>query len=197
MIIGITGQTGSGKSVVCCELKNHGYVIIDADKIARETVNNADCLTALSKAFGKQILTSDGTLDRSALAKSAFCSREKTDLLNSITHPAIVKEMLKIADDTVSQGKIAVLDAPQLFESGLDKNCDIIFAICANDDVRRQRIMMRDGIEIDSANVRMKAGLSTQYYIDHNAVLIDNSGDSTPEQIAEKISKTIERMKTV
>ena len=57
--------------------------------------------------------------------------------------------------------------------------------------------MMRDGIEIDSANVRMKAGLSTQYYIDHNAVLIDNSGDSTPEQIAEKISKTIERMKTV
>ena len=82
MIIGLTGQTGAGKSTVSNILRENGFCIIDCDKIAKEvTVNNKELLLNLSACFGKEIINNDGSLNRKALANLAFSSKEKTELL--------------------------------------------------------------------------------------------------------------------
>lgn len=177
IVIGLTGQTGAGKSTVCGFAGKMGIPVINADSIAREIMSaGSECLTRLAEAFGEDILFPDGSLNRKLLAKRAFSSKEKTALLNSVTHPYIIgKTKQRIAELSESGADTVIFDAPQLFESGGNKLCDIIAAVTAPEEVRLRRIMERDGITREEALLRMKAQHSEEFFKENCRYIIDGS----------------------
>lgn len=179
IVIGLTGQTGAGKSTVSNAMKKCGCGIIDADKIAREAVEpKTACLKMLTNAFGCDIINEDGSLNRKKLAGKAFSSKENTQLLNEITHPYIVElTKQRIAEYFASGCNIVVFDAPQLFESGSDKLCDIIVSVIASQECRLARIISRDGISREQALSRMKVQLSEEYFKRHSDYIINGEQD--------------------
>ena len=179
VVVGLTGPTGSGKTVVAEYFKAHKAAVIDADAVAREVVEKgAPCLEALVAAFGEDILNPDGTLDRHALAEKAFASDEQTARLTEITHPFILS---RIRDEiqTLSQTDVSfiVVDAPLLFESGLSAACDKTVAIIADKKIRLERIKARDGIDEKAAADRIARQPGDTFYATRADILIRNNGD--------------------
>ncbi len=176
-VIGLTGPTGAGKSVVADIFRENGALIIDTDRIAREIVEpQSTCLAALKSAFGKDILNPDGSLDRAALAKKAFASKESQQLLNSITHPAIIARSRDIL--SLSDAAVAVIDAPLLFESGMDTLCDVTVAVLAPKETRLSRIMKRDGIAEERALERINIQPDDEFYRSRATHTLINDGDT-------------------
>lgn len=173
IIIGLTGPTGAGKSTAAAAAEGFGLQIIDCDKLARAAAEKGtDGLKALVAAFGKEILLTDGSLDRRALAAAAFASPQKTELLNKTILPHIVKLVLAEAE-----GKNVLLDAPTLFESGLDSVCTAVIAVSADTGIRRERIIKRDGLTADAADLRINAGKTDEYYKQRADYFLYNNSD--------------------
>lgn len=176
-IIGLTGPTGAGKSEAAHIMRTMGGAIIDADEAARRVVESPDCLAALKDAFGADICA-EGFLDRHELARRAFVDTAHTQLLNDITHPRILTQIR--AQIRLSQAKGApfvVLDAPLLYESGLDEECNAVFIVLADPELRLRRICARDGISEADARQRMAAQQSDEYYADGATAIFHNNGD--------------------
>lgn len=190
--IGLTGQTGAGKSTVGKMLSNVGFYYIDCDEVARlATEKGSPILKKLAKAFGEDIINENGELIRKDLAKRAFCSEEKTRLLNSITHPYISHLVEKKINGAFSDGyDVVVVDAPQLFESNIDKKCSIIVSVIADEDIRLTRIMQRDNIDEKSAKLRINAQLNEEYFKSHSDIIITNNGDV--ERLKKQITKLLD-----
>ena len=177
-VIGLTGPTGAGKSTVAAVFRKLGCAVIDADVLARRAVEDPDCLAALAKAFGADVVAPDGSLDRRLLARRAFSSPEKTETLNRITHPAVLEETVRRIAELKKSGVAAVvLDAPLLFESGADSLCDTTVAVTAPPATRLRRIMARDGIPEETALERMKAQHPNEYYEQRAAHRLDGCTD--------------------
>lgn len=190
-IIGITGASGAGKSTFVELL---GLPVVDADKVARTvTEKGHECLKKLAENFGDDIILADGTLDRKALARKAFATAEKTTLLNSITHPFIIEKIKNELEIHRKRGEKAVIvDAPQLFEANAQEFCDIVIGVLADIDVRKRRIMLRDNIDEKTAQIRLKAGKSDEFFKTRCDKIIINNGelDKLKEE-AEEILKLI------
>lgn len=194
IIIGLTGQTGAGKTSVGELLSQKGCEVIDTDKIARAiTEKGSPVLMMLAEAFGEDILE-NGELNRKLLASRAFSSRENTEKLNSVTHPEITKRVKNRIEEAFKKGKkAAVIDAAALFESGEDKLCDFTVAVVCPEDIRFKRIMKRDGITEEQALARIKAQHDEQYYI-HNADMIIRN--YPPYDLKEQTDRIISRMES-
>lgn len=193
MIIGLTGQTGSGKSTVCTILEKNGFYICDCDKISKEVMaDGASLLYVLAHAFGDDIL--DGNhLNRRLLADKAFKEKDTTELLNSLTHPAILKKCKEDMANALANGyEHAVLDAPTLFESGADKLCDYIVSVCAPENVRLQRILLRDKIPIEHAKTRMGAQKEESFYVEKSDFVVKNY---PPNDLDEQVRQLVENIK--
>ncbi|MBR5134762.1 MAG: dephospho-CoA kinase [Clostridia bacterium] len=196
-IIGITGPTGAGKSTLTAAFAREGALIIDADRLAREVVQVGEpCLAALAEAFGDDILLADGSLDRAALAAKAFASPEKTALLNHITHPFVIERSHRLLD--ASTAAIAVIDAPLLFESGMDALCDETIAVVCAREERLSRIMARDGIDEARATTRMNAQPDDTFYLARATHTMRNEGDAaafeaTAEAVARQTAAEVSR----
>ena len=183
-VVGLTGPTGSGKTTVADAWREQGAYIIDTDRLARTiTEPGSPCLVALTEAFTPAILNEDGTLNRPELAKRAFAAAETAQVLNSITHPAIVKLAQQEIERAAEQGyAIAVVDAPLLYEAKADALCDAIVAVTAPPDVRKQRIMARDGLTEQQASQRMAAQQPDAFYCRDGVTVLDGSGDASALQ---------------
>ncbi len=178
-VIGITGQTGAGKSTVCDYMKQCGLAVVNADAVAREVMGaGSPCLRELAEVFGADILRPDGSLDRKCLARRAFASKEATGQLNRVTHPHILRRSEEYLRAAGEQGiRAAILDAPQLFESGGEVLCDKVIAVTAPESVRLSRIMQRDGITEAEARLRIGAQHPEAYYTQQADYTIDGSAD--------------------
>ena len=176
-VIGLTGPTGAGKSEAARVLRAMGGVIVDADEAARCAVMSADCLAALQSAFGTDICA-DGTLNRHELARRAFADPAHTRLLNAITHPYILSQMRAQVQAAQAAGApFVVLDAPLLFEGGLSGDCNAIFVVLADPELRVRRICARDGISESDARQRMAAQHPDDYYTASASAVFHNNGD--------------------
>ncbi len=181
LILGLTGQSGSGKSTLAEKLVSEGFVHIDCDKLARVAVaKGTECLRELVSAFGDNILLQNGELDRKKLASVAFANKDKLALLNKITHKHIkilLKEYIAKAKESGAAG--CIVDAPTLFEAGVDSLCDVTAAVISDFDTRVERIMKRDGISRDDALLRCKAQHDDSYYESKCDYVIRNNSDIT------------------
>lgn len=193
--LGLTGPTGAGKTTVAHLLEQNGIPLVDADAIARTvTEKGSPVLSALADTFGKDILFPDGSLDRRALAAVAFSSKENTEKLNAVTHPAILARIRRALADAT--GDAVVLDAPLLFETGLDALCDHTAAIVADEAVRLARITARDGISEEEAKKRMAVQPDTAFYAARADILLYNNGDRSPAMLAADLLAQIGRWRT-
>ena len=186
LTIGLTGPTGAGKGAVSSLLARYGIPSIDTDAVYRELlVPPSPLLEELAATFGAEILTPSGELDRVALSAKVFGSgqRDQLELLNSVTHPHILNEIRRrlavYAKSWRDTGEpIAVMvDAPQLYESGFDRECEIICSVLAPKKTRLARIMERDGIDRTAAEARIDAQHQEEYYKSHCHILLENAGD--------------------
>lgn len=181
IVIGLTGPTGAGKSSVAKELAALGCAVVDCDRIARQVTDSCvPCLQSLAEEFGSDILQ-EGVLDRKLLAARAFASQEKTRKLNELTHPWILGETKAQIQAALDAGKpFVVVDAPLLFEAGVDALCDEIVAVTVPFEKRLQRIMKRDHISEELARARMAAQHPESWYEERAGKVISGRlGDET------------------
>lgn len=189
-VIGLTGGIATGKSTVSAILRELGLEVIDADAVARELVTpGSDCLRALVDEFGREILNPDGTLNRKKLGRMVFADPKKLERLNEITHPAIVNEIKRRMEIIKgrSQGppQAAVIDAPLLFEVGLDEIVDEVWVVTLDEEEQLKRLVERDGLTRAEAEARLRAQMPLSEKIKRADIVIDNSGSL--ESVMEKV----------
>ena len=179
-IIGLTGQSGAGKSTAAQVFEQNGFAVINADSLVKRVYEqNEYCLDAVAARFGSDIINPDGTLNRKLLAKRAFSSEENTRALGGIVHPFVLSEFLK---ELKAANGYAVFDAPQLFESGIDVICDTVVSVVAEESTRLARIMNRDGITECEARQRINAQFSEEFFRANSDYIIENNTDGGLEQ---------------
>ena len=181
-IIGLTGGSGAGKGEVCKAFLSHGIESVDTDKISREvTRKGSDCLRELVENFSGVILNNYGGLDRKKLAEIAFSSnsaQKNLETLNKITHKHILNECKRIILDMEKAGRKAIIvDAPLLFESRFNESCDIIISVIAGLEKRTERIIKRDGITSEQAEIRIKNQKNDDFFIANSDYIIYNNTD--------------------
>ena len=194
LIVGLTGQTGAGKSTVAGFALAMGCRIIDCDLVAREALSpGSDCLKRLSELFGSDIIDENGCCRRSLLAERAFSDKKKTELLNSVTHPWIIRRSQEYIEKySMDFDGVIILDAPLLYESGGDVLCSKVIAVTAPLDVRLERIMNRDGISREHAMLRINAQKDDEFYTSRADYVVD--GSQGLEQVGESIRSIFQKI---
>ena len=166
-VLGVTGGSGSGKTVVCRILKEQGGKIIDADKITRKLQEPGQPVyNEIKEYFGNDIIAADGAIDRRKLGKIIFAEREQRSVLNRIVHTRVSQEIKKRIETYWKQGDVpfAVLDVPIPVEEGFFDTADCIWAVVANDDLRIARLMKRMEIPEEEAQRRIAAQMTNREY---------------------------------
>lgn len=168
IVVGLTGQTGAGKSTVSEMLVDRGYRVIDADEVARFVVEKGkQCLLDLALEFGIEILDAEGNLRRRALGAMVFRDKKKRQRLNQITFPYIQAEIARRTEEFRLSGDLVIfLDAPTLFESGSEKFCDKVVSVVAPAPLRLRRLLMRD---IDYSREELENRIAAQHEDDFYA----------------------------
>mgnify|MGYP005754980743 FL=1 len=191
MILGITGSSGAGKSTVCEILEEkYNMKIINADKIARELSKKGTRYIAdIIEKFGKNIVDENGELKRKKLAEIIYSDPVKREELNSCTFKYIKEEIEKQIRQTEENKDIAI-DAPLLFESGLDKICDKVIGVVSKKELQLDRIVARDNVDYDHANMRLDAQQDDEFYRKNCDIIIENNYDieNIERQIKEKVT---------
>ena len=184
--IGLTGGIGSGKSTVSALLAEHGAVVVDADRIAREVVEpGTPGLAAVVEAFGRQILTPDGALDRPALAAVVFADPEARRTLDGIVHPLVRARGRELEADA-PPGSVVVHDVPLLVETGQASSYDLVLVVLADVETRVARLVQR-GLTAEDARARIAVQATDEQRRAVADVVLDNSG--TPEELAAQVDR--------
>ncbi len=146
LVVGVTGGIGSGKSIVCKIFEQLGVPIYNADKEAKELMNNdAALIKDLKKKFGNDLYNGKEGLNRKKLSEIVFNDKEKLEKLNAIVHPHVRKHFQKWKKEH-QDAKYLVKEAAILFESGADEDCDRVITVIAPRLLRIERVMERDDV---------------------------------------------------
>jgi len=174
-IVGITGLIASGKSTLSSYLKSQGYKIVDADAISRDiTKKDRIGYAKIIEEFGRDILSSNGEIDRAKLSNIVFNDENALKKLNDTLHPLIFQEIDRQLD-LYKDEKILFLDAPLLFEAKLDKKCDELILVVCDEDVQISRIQKRDNKDYDSAKKIIDSQIGKRFKIEKSDYIIDNN----------------------
>lgn len=210
MIIGLTGPTGAGKGTVASVFAAHGFMVLDMDQIAHGIYEDGgECVREVERAFPG--VTQNGVLNRRALADLVFADEKKLELLNHITHKYIIaqtKEYIARANHSPAQANQTLvqtkenlyitknhpilLDAPLLFEAGMESMCDATVCVLADENARMERIMARDGMDESHALARMKSQHPDAWYEEKSDYCIVNN--TTPQALLERTEEVIARL---
>ncbi len=173
MVIGVTGRSGSGKSLLSERLAQMGALVLDADAIYGQLAGkNGPLLPALEKRFPGVV--KEGRLDRSALGAIVFADEQARLELNALTHGSVKAEMERRM--TQSDAALVALDVPLLFESGIDRLCTLTLAVLADREGSVLRILKRDGIDRSRAEARLDSQPDDEFYRKRADLLLENKG---------------------
>lgn len=190
-VIGLCGGSGSGKSTISSFFATHNILPINTDEIYRNiTSHRTECINELERAFGTEIINSDGSLNRKKLAPIVYADTEKQRILNGIAHYHVLNEVRLIIKEAEKKEYFAVLvDAPLLYESGFDKECDATVAVVADFEKRVERITTRDGISHEEAKGRINSQIPDSELIKKADYVIYNNADV--EALKEQVSAVV------
>ena len=158
MIIGITGSIACGKSTVSNYLKSKGYIVIDADKIGHEALDDDYVKEKLVLAFGNEILE-DNKINRQKLGELVFGNSSNLNVLNSIIHPEIRKKILEKIDKN-NDKELIFIDVALLFEAKFDDLVDKIIVVYVDKNTQLTRLMKRNSISKKEALSRRVSQMS-------------------------------------
>lgn len=188
-VIGLTGGIASGKSTVSAYLKEKGIPVFDADASAWEVEKAGQpCLQQLVEAFGKGILTPEGELDRSHMARLAFHDPRALQQLNAIVHRAVEDRRDRFLADHAGDA-VVVLDAPLLLECGWEKKADTVWLVDIDPEQQIQRAMKRSGMTRQEVVDRINRQMPLEEKRKKADTIIDNSG--TLEELYQKVEKAL------
>lgn len=172
-IIGVTGRSGSGKSLLSQRLEQAGALVLDADRVYAGLLKQ-DCPMTRMLDHHFPGVWKDGVLDRRKLADRVFSDPEALRTLNFITHSQVKAQMHHTVAH--SDSRLVVLDVPLLFESGIDQLCDLTLAVLADREGSLARIMKRDGIDRRRAEARLDNQPNDDFYRARADLLLENKG---------------------
>ncbi len=191
-VIGLTGMSGAGKSTVSRVFREKGLTVIDCDAVSRRTADKREFLDEVSARFSEKLLNPDGSLNRPLVAKIIYGDKNARAKYQRIIFPYIVFEIIYEIKTAGGAGSVIVLDAPTLFESGLDIICEKIVSVCADRELCEKRIRDRDKLTSEQARERLSSQKSTDFFKLHSDFLLENN--STAESLkllAEKTAETL------
>lgn len=176
--IGITGSIGTGKSFISKLIQEQGFVVIDADIVAREILNpEFSTLSEIEEAFGKHVINGNGTLNRAKLGEIVFSNKEALAKLNAITHPKINQRIVQLCEEAKKNGEqVVFIDIPLLFENKLESTVDQIIVVIADEKTQLERVCKRDNLSEEDALKRINAQIPIGKKASLGDFIIDNSG---------------------
>lgn len=195
-VIGLTGGIGSGKSTVSGFLAELGAVIIDADKIGHEAFKtDTGARQEIVAAFGKEILTPDGDIDRKRLGEMVFTNPESLSRLNRIMHPRMYKMAKAQIEEHRRRGmEVVVLEAPVLLEAGWAPLVDEVWVTVASEATILKRLKKRSGLSPIESLVRINSQLSSEERARHANVVIDT--DCSLDELKARVEKLWQKLQT-
>lgn len=174
-IIGLTGNIATGKSTVARMLGRLGSCVIDADQLAHQTMApDGDAYERIVHRFGRDILSSDGSIDRAALGKLVFSDGEALEALEAIVHPPVVKEALRLAAACLQP--VAVIEAIKLLEANMQHACDAVWVVRCGRRQQLERLTAKRHLSPETAEQRIAAQGPQEAKCARADVVIDNSG---------------------
>ena len=181
LLVGLTGNIGSGKSTVAQLLSERGATIIDADVLARRAVEaGTAAYEKIVARWGSEILASDGHLDRAALRRVVFADHEQLEELNQIVHPEVERLRSRLVEQARKRGdNIVVCDIPLLFERHMTDRFDRIILVDAHRGVRLERLVKDRGLRDAEATDMIAAQMPAELKRARADFLIENDGTLT------------------
>ena len=169
----LTGSIGTGKSTVSSMLQQHGFEVIDADKISKEVLPLH--VKEVQALFGESVIA-DGQIDRKALGALIFNDKNEREKLNALMRPLIREEIFRRSELLEVQKKPYIIDIPLYYESeGYD--CKLVVVVYAPVEVQRKRLMVRENFTKEEAQKRIDAQISIEEKKILADFLINNSFD--------------------
>ena len=186
MRVGLTGGVASGKSTVTALLRERGAVVIDSDRLARDVVApGTPGLAAVVKAFGSEVLTADGRLDRPAVARLIFADDAARRRLEGIVHP-LVHEAARRLEADVPPGALVVHDVPLLVEVGRAGEYDAVIVVDCPEELQVERMVRDRGWTEDEALSRVRAQASREERLAVATHVVENTG--TLEELRARVA---------
>jgi dephospho-CoA kinase len=193
-IIGLTGQTGAGKSTVREIFRKKGAAVIDADSVAHDiTDSNLDCIYDIVSRFSCLVLDEKGKINRKALGRRVFSDKKELEALNKIIFPYILDEIEhRVLVSMAAGAKTVVIDGATIIESGCGKLCDALVSVVADSETRKTRIIKRDNISKNDAERRINAQKPEEFYTENSDFVIHNDG--TEAELERNVNSVLKNM---
>jgi dephospho-CoA kinase len=184
--VGLTGGIGSGKSTVGTLLAEHGALVIDSDALAREVVAAGSAgLAAIVDAFGPEVLTAAGVLDRAAMGRRVFADPAARARLEAVIHPLVRRRAAEI--EAAATDCVVVHDIPLLVETGQAGSFDVVVVVDAPVEVQVERLTRERGMTAEEARSRIAAQASRDERLAVADLVVAN--DSTPAQLSQAVDR--------
>jgi dephospho-CoA kinase len=198
IVLGVTGGIACGKSLVCHFFKRLGAAVLSADELAREAVRPGEkAFNEIVAHFGKEILTTEGIIDRGRLAEKVFRVPAARHELNQIAHPAIGR----LADQLIGQLRkdptvpLIVYEAPLLFEAKAEGRVDLVLVVAAPPEQQLERLMRRENISREDATRRISAQMPLAEKVARADILVENNG--SPAEVEKMIGDIFAKLTTL
>jgi len=193
-VIGLTGGIGSGKSTVAQFLAELGAVVLDADKVGHVAFKlGTEAWREVVAAFGRQILTPDGEIDRRKLGEVVFGNPEALLRLNQIMHPQIGKMVKAQFEEYRRQGvRVVVLEIPLLLETGGTSLVDEVWVTVASESTVLRRLEERSGLSRQQSLARIRSQMSNEERVKHADEVINN--DDSLDELKAKVKELWQKL---
>ena len=179
-VIGITGPSGSGKTTLSSIFKNtYNAIIIDADAVAKKLSNDTttEYYKEIVKLFGKESLQENQQLNRKKIASIIYTNKEKKEALDKLTFKYVVSDINKQIEKNKKENcKYLGIDVPLLYEAKMEKICDIVIAVVAEDKEKITRICKRDNVSEETAKKRLEIQNNNEFFTSKADFVIHNNG---------------------
>ncbi len=193
-IIGLTGMSGSGKTSASEIFRKNGFAIINCDELARNiTFKKTKCLSEIKGLFSDEVVDEKGELIRARVGKIIFGDEQKKKAYERIVFPYITYSLLLNIKKLSKKNRCIILDAPTLFESGINKLCSSVVCVVTELGTAKARIMERDKLSDEEAAKRLGSQKRATYYIERSTYSIINN--VSLERLEADVSKIISKIR--